>query len=82
MELESNVFDCALCFEGGGYRASYTAGFANVLLENGVYFDFVCGISAGASHTVDYLSRDQARVRDAFIALRLRGCGARGLHAL
>ena len=82
MELESNVFDCALCFEGGGYRASYTAGFANVLLENGVYFDFVCGISAGASHTVDYLSRDQARVRDAFIALADQRPKAGGVRSM
>lgn len=82
MELESNVFDCALCFEGGGYRASYTAGFANVLLENGVYFDFVCGISAGASHTVDYLSRDQTRVRDAFIALSDQRPKAGGVRSM
>ncbi|MGI6231049.1 MAG: patatin-like phospholipase family protein [Tractidigestivibacter sp.] len=68
-QLESNVFDTALCFEGGGYRASYTSGFVNVLLENHVYFDFVCGISAGASHTVDYVSRDKWRVRASFMQL-------------
>ena len=67
--LSTNVHDCALVFEGGGYRASYSAGLANVLLENDVHFDFVCGISAGASHSVDYLSRDQQRVRDGFIKL-------------
>lgn len=64
-----NVPDVALVFEGGGYRASYTAGIANVLLERGIYFGEVCGISAGASHTVDYLSQDQNRVRRAFIDL-------------
>lgn len=80
--LASNVTDCALCFEGGGYRASYTAGFANVLLENGVHFDFVCGISAGASHTVDYLSRDRKRVRDAFIVLTSRKPQAGGVRSL
>ena len=65
-QLTNNVLDCALVFEGGGYRASYTAGIANVLLENGIHFDFVCGISAGASHTVDYVSRDQHRVEISF----------------
>ena len=65
-KLESNVTDCALVFEGGGYRAGYTAAMANVLLANGIYFDYVCGVSAGASNTVDYLSRDQKRTRDAF----------------
>ena len=67
--LTSTVFDCALAFEGGGYRGAYTAGIANVLLEHELYFDYVCGISAGASHTVDYLSRDQQRVKDAFMAI-------------
>lgn len=80
--LRSNVLDCALCFEGGGYRASYTAGFADVLLENEVYFDFVCGISAGASHTVDYLSRDRKRVRDAFIILTSRRPQAGGVRSM
>ena len=65
--LESNVFDCALVFEGGGYRAAYTCAFANVLLEQGIYFDYVCGLSAGASNSVNYLSRDRRRVREAFM---------------
>lgn len=69
MELATNVNGCALVFEGGGYRAGYTAGMANVLLEEGIYFPFVCGLSAGASNTVDYVSRDQWRTKWAFTAL-------------
>ncbi|QOY60751.1 patatin-like phospholipase family protein [Thermophilibacter immobilis] len=65
--LVNNVFDCALVFEGGGYRASYTSGIANVLLEQGIYFDYACGLSAGASNTINYLSRDRRRVRDSFM---------------
>ena len=65
--LRNNVFDCALVFEGGGYRAAYTCAFANVLLEQGIYFDYVCGLSAGASNSVNYLSRDRKRVREAFM---------------
>ena len=60
--LANNVFDCALVFEGGGYRGAYTAGIANALLENELLLDYVCGISAGASHTLNYVSRDQNRV--------------------
>ena len=74
----SNVFDCALVFEGGGYRASYTCAFANVLLEQGIYFDYVCGLSAGASNSVNYLSRDRNRVREAFMT----GGAAKGLVGL
>lgn len=65
--LVSNVYDCALVLEGGGYRGSHTAGILNVLLEQGIHFDYVCGLSAGSSCAVNYLSRDQTRVRDAFM---------------
>lgn len=69
MGLIANVACTALVFEGGGYRAGYTAGIADVLLEQGIYFPFVCGLSAGASNTVNYLSRDRTRVKWAFTDL-------------
>lgn len=69
MDLKTNVEDCALVFEGGGYRAGYTAGMSDVLLEEGIYFPFVCGLSAGASNTVNYISRDRKRVRWSFVEL-------------
>ena len=67
--MVTNVDGCALVFEGGGYRAGYTAGMANVLLEEGIYFPFVCGLSAGASNTVNYVSRDHWRTHWAFTQL-------------
>ncbi len=66
-DLSINVPNCALAFEGGGYRESFTAGIANVLLAANLNFGYVCGISAGSSNTVDYTSRDQRRVREAFL---------------
>ena len=69
MEIQNNIHDTALIFEGGGMRASYTAGFVNQLLENELYFDYVAGISAGASHSVNYLSRDQERTKKSFVDL-------------
>lgn len=69
LEQTYSVHDTALAFEGGGYRASYSAGMANVLLEKDVSFPFVCGISAGSSHTIDFLSRDMQRVKAAFTML-------------
>ncbi len=71
MGLENNIKDTALIFEGGGMRASYTAGFLNTLLENGIYFDYVAGISAGSSHSVNYLSRDTERAKKSFVDLVL-----------
>lgn len=69
--LETNINDVALIFEGGGMRASYTAGAVVTLLERQLYFGQVYGISAGASHTVNYVSRDVARVKASFVDLVL-----------
>lgn len=68
-ELTTNIHDVALIFEGGGMRASYTAGAVVALLENDMHFGRVYGISAGASHTVNYVSRDSARARASFTDL-------------
>lgn len=67
MNLTNNIKDVALIFEGGGMRASYTSGILNNLLENEIYFDYVAGISAGASNTVNYLSRDMNRAKNSFV---------------
>lgn len=64
--LESNVFKTALFFEGGSMRACYSSAVAVHLLEQGIYFDNVYGISAGSSNTVNYLSRDIERTRASF----------------
>lgn len=65
--LETNVRDTALIFEGGGMRASYTSAVVSLLIEQGIYFDWVGGISAGASNTANYLSRDVPRSYRSFV---------------
>lgn len=70
-EITNNINGTALIFEGGGMRASYTAGFLNILLEEELYFDYVAGISAGSSHSVNYLSRDVERSKKSFVDLVL-----------
>lgn len=67
--LHSNVTDVALVLEGGGMRASHSSGVVNALLEAGIHFDWVGGISAGSSCTVNYLARDQWRTRHSFTDL-------------
>ena len=64
--LESNVFKTALLFEGGSMRGAYTCAVAAYLLERGVYFDNVYGVSAGSSNAVNYVSRDTERARKSF----------------
>lgn len=58
--------DVALILEGGGMRASYTAPMVVKFLEQGVRFGWVGGISAGASHTANFLSGDSWRTRHSF----------------
>lgn len=57
----------ALVLEGGGMRASYTAAVVDKLLAEGVKFGWVGGISAGATHTVNYLSGERERTRHNFV---------------
>ena len=67
--LESNVFKTALLFEGGSMRGAYTCAVAAYLLERGVYFDNVYGVSAGSSNAVNYVSRDANRAVGSFTEL-------------
>lgn len=57
----------ALVLEGGGMRASYTAAVVDRLLAEDVRFGWVGGISAGATHTVNYLSGERERARHSFV---------------
>ncbi|SMX90267.1 patatin-like phospholipase family protein [Brevibacterium aurantiacum] len=63
----ARINDTALIFEGGGMRASLTSGMVVTLLQAGLSFDWVAGISAGASNTVNYLSGDARRARRSFV---------------
>lgn len=65
--LKNNVTDCALVIEGGAMRASFTSGVVGVLLEQGIYFDYVCGISAGTTVATNYVSRDLKRTKRSFV---------------
>ncbi|MDO4243266.1 MAG: patatin family protein [Actinomyces sp.] len=67
--VTSRVEDVALVFEGGGMRGVYTAALVRVLLEEGLFFPWVGGISAGSTHTVNMVSRDLWRTREAFVGL-------------
>ena len=56
----------ALVIEGGGMRNSYTAACIVKLIQENVTFGWVGGVSAGASHTVNYLSHDAKRAEESF----------------
>lgn len=50
-----------LVLEGGGVRGIYTAGVLDVLMEHGLHFDGVIGVSAGAIHGCSFLSNQKGR---------------------
>lgn len=50
-------------------RAVHSAGVVVTLLEAGIHPGLAAGISAGASHTANYLSRDTMRSRNSFVDL-------------
>ena len=50
-----------LVLEGGAMRGMYTAGVLDVFLENGVSFDEVIGVSAGAIAGVSFVSGQKGR---------------------
>ena len=51
-----------LVLEGGGMRGLFTAGVLDVLMERGVRFDGLIGVSAGACFGCNYKSGQIGRV--------------------
>ena len=52
----------ALILEGGAMRGLFSAGIMDILMENGIEFDGIAGISAGAVFGCNYKSRQIGRV--------------------
>ena len=62
--MQHFINNTALICEGGGMRAAVTGGMASVLIERGVVFPYITGVSAGTSIAVCYLLRNVARQSD------------------
>lgn len=50
-----------LVLEGGGMRDLYTYGILDAMLEHGIHFDYVIGVSAGACAGISYVSEQKGR---------------------
>lgn len=50
-----------LVLEGGGFRGIFTAGVLDVFLDEGISFDGLIGVSAGAIHGCSYVSGQRGR---------------------
>lgn len=53
----------ALVLEGGSLRGMFTAGVLDVLMENGIWIEYVNGVSAGSMCGYNYISRQPGRTR-------------------
>ena len=51
-----------LVLEGGGLRGMFSAGVMDVMMEHGIEYDGVIGVSAGATFGCNYVSRQPGRV--------------------
>lgn len=56
--------DIGLVLEGGGMRGLYTSGVLDYFMEQGLYFPYVIGVSAGACNALSYISRQPGRSHD------------------
>ncbi|MDH6312133.1 putative patatin/cPLA2 family phospholipase [Parabacteroides sp. PFB2-10] len=52
-----------LVLEGGGMRATFTAGVLDWLMDREIWFPYTIGVSAGASNGISYASRQRGRSR-------------------
>lgn len=57
----SEKIKTGLVLEGGAMRGIYTAGVLDVLMEHGITFDGVIGVSAGALHGCSFVSGQKGR---------------------
>ena len=55
-----------LILEGGAMRGLFTAGVIDVLMENGVKFDGLIGVSAGAAFGCNYKSNRESQITDPY----------------
>lgn len=63
-------YETALILEGGGNRGVFTAGALDYLMEQGVEFSYVAGVSAGACNAVDFVSKQPERTKKCTIPER------------
>lgn len=71
----------SLVLEGGGMRGAYTAGALSWLIDNNVEFDNAYGISTGAVHLTNYLTKNNKNLFD-FSVDYIRDSKAIGISAI
>lgn len=71
--VDYSLTDGTLILEGGAFRGLYQEGVLDCLLDNGLNFKSIIGVSAGALNGVNYMTRQ--RGRSAHVNIRYRHDG-------
>lgn len=59
----------SLILEGGGMRGAFTAGVLDNLMDRGIRFPYVIGVSAGACNALSYMSHQRGRSKYSYTKL-------------
>ena len=59
--------DIGLVLEGGGMRGAYTSGVLEAFFDNDIDFNYIVGVSAGASCGASFVSEQKGRNREVFV---------------
>ncbi|NLL63934.1 MAG: patatin family protein [Ruminococcaceae bacterium] len=59
-----------LVLEGGSMRSIFSSGVMDALLDEGIDFPYVIGVSAGITHGVSYVSKQRGRNYDVVVGYR------------
>ena len=63
----SEMINGGLVLEGGGMKGIFTAGVLDFLMDKGIMFRSIYGVSAGACHMTSYISGQRGRALDVSI---------------
>lgn len=61
--MNVNFKQMGLVLEGGGMRGAFTCGVLDYMMDMGIEFPYVIGVSAGACHALSFLSHQRGRAR-------------------
>lgn len=71
--MEKRVFkidaSASLILEGGGMRGAFTAGVLDNLMDRGIRFPYIIGVSAGACNALSYMSHQRGRSKYSYTKL-------------
>lgn len=69
--MENRFRHTALVLEGGGMRGVFTSGVLDWMIDHGIAFPYLVGVSAGASNALSFASHQRGRAKYTFADLQM-----------